>query len=32
LNEIVHGRNKLYDPEVADACIRLFRERGYRLE
>lgn len=31
LNEIVNGRGVLYDPEVADACLRLFRERGYRL-
>jgi putative nucleotidyltransferase with HDIG domain len=29
LDEIVKNKGILYDPEVADACIRLFREKGY---
>jgi PAS domain S-box-containing protein len=32
LAEIVRGRGSAYDPTVADACLRLFRERLYRLE
>jgi len=31
LAEIERGRGTAYDPAVADACLRLFRERGYRL-
>lgn len=31
LAEILRGRGMLYDPRVADACVSLFRERGYRL-
>lgn len=31
LDEIVAKRGTLYDPAVVDACIRLFRVRGYRL-
>jgi PAS domain S-box-containing protein/putative nucleotidyltransferase with HDIG domain len=31
LGEIERGRGTAYDPAVADACLRLFRERGYRL-
>jgi len=31
LAEIEQNRGKLYFPEVADACLRLFREKGYRL-
>jgi PAS domain S-box-containing protein len=31
LAEIERGRGSAYDPAVADACLRLFRERGYRL-
>lgn len=31
LNEITHGRGRLYDPEVSDACLRLFRQKGYEL-
>jgi PAS domain S-box-containing protein/putative nucleotidyltransferase with HDIG domain len=29
LTEIEHGRGSLYDPAVTDACMRLFREKGY---
>jgi len=31
LREIEAKRGTLYDPEVADACLRLFREKGYQL-
>jgi len=31
LAEIVKGRGTLYDASVVDACVALFRERGYRL-
>ncbi|MBI5911538.1 MAG: PAS domain S-box protein [Betaproteobacteria bacterium] len=30
LSEIERGRGSLYDAEVADACLRLFRERRYQ--
>jgi len=32
LEEISSGRGTLYDGDVADACLRLFREKDYRLE
>lgn len=31
LDEIERGRGSSYDPVVADACLRLFRERGFQL-
>jgi PAS domain S-box-containing protein/putative nucleotidyltransferase with HDIG domain len=31
LVEIENGRGQLYDTAVADACLRLFREKGYTL-
>ena len=31
LAEIERGRGTVYDPAVADACLRLFREKGYTL-
>ena len=31
LREIQQNKNVLYDPDVVDACMRLFNERGYRL-
>jgi HD-GYP domain-containing protein (c-di-GMP phosphodiesterase class II) len=31
LEEISKNRGILYDPEVVDACLKLFRERGYTL-
>jgi PAS domain S-box-containing protein len=31
LEEIEKNRGTLYDDAVADACLRLFRERGYQL-
>ena len=32
LDEINKNKGKLYDPEVVDACVRLFTEKGFRLE
>ena len=32
LEEIEKNKGTLYDNAVADACMRLFRERGYQLE
>ncbi|MBK7903457.1 MAG: HD domain-containing protein [Proteobacteria bacterium] len=31
LAEIEQGRGRLYDPVPVDACLRLFREEGFRL-
>ena len=31
LTEIESGRGNAYDPVVADACLRLFREKGFQL-
>jgi HD-GYP domain-containing protein (c-di-GMP phosphodiesterase class II) len=31
LAEIERGRASAYDPVVADACLKLFRERGYAI-
>ena len=31
LGEIVRGRGTSFDPMVADACLRLFREKAYKL-
>ncbi|MGZ5177218.1 MAG: PAS domain S-box protein [Burkholderiales bacterium] len=31
LTEIESNRGKLYDPTVVDACLQLFRVKGYRL-
>jgi len=31
LEEIELHRGVLYDPEIVDVCIRLFREKGYVL-
>ena len=32
LEEITEKKGELYDPQVVDACLRLFWEKGYRLE
>lgn len=32
LEEISMKRGKLYDPEVADACIKLFKEDGFKFK
>ncbi len=31
LEEISKNSDILYDPDVSDACLRLFREKEYRL-
>ncbi|HHF98148.1 MAG TPA: hypothetical protein ENL39_01505, partial [Candidatus Aerophobetes bacterium] len=31
LEEIEENREKLYDPEVVDACLRVFRKRGFKF-
>ena len=31
MEEISKNRGVLYDPEATDACLRLFKEKGYRL-
>ena len=31
LEEISKNRDILYDPEVSDACLKLFHEKGYRF-
>ncbi|MEA1935380.1 MAG: response regulator [Thermodesulfobacteriota bacterium] len=32
LEEISQNKGILYDPEVVDACLRLFTEKGFKLE
>ncbi len=32
LDEIVLNRGILYDPDVVDACVKLFREEGFKFE
>lgn len=32
LEEISQNRGILYDPEIVDACIRLFKEKGFKFE
>ena len=31
LEEIAKNRSKLYDPDVVDACLKLFKEKGFTL-
>jgi PAS domain S-box-containing protein/putative nucleotidyltransferase with HDIG domain len=31
LAEVSDNRGRLYDPDVVDACLKLFREKGYSL-
>ena len=31
LDEITQNRGRLYDPDVVDACLRIFREKGYTI-
>jgi len=31
LEEIARGRGNKFDPNAVDACVRLFREKGYRF-
>jgi putative nucleotidyltransferase with HDIG domain len=32
LAEIESGRGRLYDPQAVDACLKLFKEKGYSLD
>jgi hypothetical protein len=32
LEEILHNKNTLYDPEVVDACLRLFYDKDFKFE
>ncbi|MBE3127435.1 MAG: HD-GYP domain-containing protein [Candidatus Atribacteria bacterium] len=32
LNEIDKNKNIIFDPEVVDACIKLFKEKGFKFE
>jgi PAS domain S-box-containing protein len=32
LEEISQNRGTLYDPEVVDTCLKLFREKGFKFE
>jgi len=32
LKEISQNRGILYDPEVVDACLKLFRKKGFTFE
>jgi putative nucleotidyltransferase with HDIG domain/PAS domain S-box-containing protein len=32
LEEITKNKNKLYDPDAVDACVRLFREKAFALK
>jgi len=32
LEEISQNRGILYDPEVVDACLKLFKEKGFKFE
>jgi len=32
LEEITQNKGLLYDPEAVDACLHLFREKGYEIK
>jgi HD-GYP domain-containing protein (c-di-GMP phosphodiesterase class II) len=32
LEEISRNRSKLYDPQVVDACLAVFKEKGFQFE
>jgi HD-GYP domain-containing protein (c-di-GMP phosphodiesterase class II) len=32
LDEITQNKGILYDPEVVDICLRLFKEKGFKFE
>jgi len=32
LEEILHNKGTLYDPEVVDACLRVFYDKGFKFE
>jgi response regulator RpfG family c-di-GMP phosphodiesterase len=32
LSEIVKHKGRLYDPDVVDACLRVFREQAFEFQ
>jgi HD-GYP domain-containing protein (c-di-GMP phosphodiesterase class II) len=32
LEEITKNKGKLYDPEVVDVCLKLFKEKGFKFD
>ena len=32
LEEISQKKGTLYDPEVVDACLKLFKEKGFKFK
>lgn len=32
LEEIFKNKGRLYDPQVVDACLKIFREKGFQLD
>lgn len=32
LEEITQNKGILYDPEVADVCVKLFKKKGFEFE
>jgi HD-GYP domain-containing protein (c-di-GMP phosphodiesterase class II) len=32
LEEIFQNKGILYDPEVVDVCLRLFKEKGFKFK
>jgi len=32
LNEISENKDTLFEPEVVDACLKLFREKDFKFE
>jgi HD-GYP domain-containing protein (c-di-GMP phosphodiesterase class II) len=32
LEEISMNKGKLYDPDVVDACVKLFKEEGFKFQ
>jgi HD-GYP domain-containing protein (c-di-GMP phosphodiesterase class II) len=32
LEEILHNKGILYDPQVVDACLRVFYNKGFKFE
>jgi HD-GYP domain-containing protein (c-di-GMP phosphodiesterase class II) len=32
LEEISQNKDILYDPEVVNACLKLFKEKGFKFE
>jgi HD-GYP domain-containing protein (c-di-GMP phosphodiesterase class II) len=32
LEEITNNKETLYEPDVVDVCVKLFREKGFKFE